>query len=342
MTSMPPKTVTPETDYLSSPDGYRIQKTLKKPVSFSGIGLHSGEQAKVKVLPAEPNHGLVFTRKDLKKSPRIFAHYDAVVSTLLATTLGLKESEEARVGTVEHILAALFGMGITNALIEVTGTEIPILDGSAVPFLDAFLDAGIDIQPFSTPTLKVLKPIKVYEHGAVCELLPRERLRLTTSVDFPHPAIGLQTFALELTPGAFRDEVCKARTFGFIRDLEKLKVRKLAQGASLENVLGFSDDAILNPEGMRFPDECVRHKLLDALGDLALCGMWIQGEMVSYRGGHSIHFALLKALKEQKTHWEILPAQSLGQSLGQKLGQSEGQKLPNSASIPVHTTFAVK
>ena len=301
----------PEYDHFSSPHTYRVQKTLKRSISFQGIGLHSGMKTSVRLNPADPNTGVVFERRDLKRIARIFSHYDAVVSTDLATSLGFRQWPEARVGTVEHLLAALFAMGVTNVLVEVSGPEIPILDGSASPYLEAILETGLVLQPFSNPTLKILKPIKIYEKGAICELLPRDRLRLTTSIDFPHPAIGLQTFALEVTPRAFQKEIGAARTFGFLRDVEHLKKNSLAQGASLENVLAFSEIGVANPEGTRFPDECVRHKLLDALGDLALCGCWIEGEMVSFRGGHSIHLALLKSLKNFRSHWEILPANPL-------------------------------
>ncbi len=295
-------------DFLASAAGYRVQKTLKASIPFKGVGLHTGVECKIRLLPAPENHGIQFAKVDLKPAPRIFAHYDAVVSTSMATSVGLVDRPEATIHTVEHLLSAVYAMGITNALIEVIGPEIPILDGSARPYLEAILETGVELQPFSTPTLRVLKPIKVYQNGAICELLPRKHLRLTTSVDFPHPAIGPQTFALELTPKAFIQEVGAARTFGFSKDFEKLKKMSLARGASLANVLGFSEDGVLNPEGTRFPDECVRHKLLDALGDLALCGCWLEAEMVSFRGGHSIHVALLKTLKAKRSQWELIPA----------------------------------
>jgi UDP-3-O-[3-hydroxymyristoyl] N-acetylglucosamine deacetylase len=303
-------------NFFTSPASYRIQKTLKEVVHFKGVGLHTGAQAKLTLIPAEPNHGIRFIRKDLKEPAQIFAHYDAVVATELATTLGYSDRPSVRIGTVEHILAALFAAGITNLLVEVTGPEIPILDGSSAIFLDAFFDAGIELQSYSTSVIRVIKPIKVYKNGAVCELLPRDRLRLTTSVDFPHPSIGLQTYALEMTPGSFRDEIGRARTFGFVRDLERLRSMQLAQGASVENVLAFTEDGILNEDGMRFADECVRHKILDAVGDLALCGSWIEGELVSYRGGHSIHLELLKSLKSFRSHWELSSPMPLGTGQG--------------------------
>jgi UDP-3-O-[3-hydroxymyristoyl] N-acetylglucosamine deacetylase len=298
-------------DFYASTHSYRVQKTLRQPLKFEGVGLHTGTRTRISLLPAPANHGIVFERTDLKSRARILAHYDSVVCTEMATTLGYRDRSEVRIGTVEHLLASLYAMGITNLLIETQGSEIPILDGSAAVFMEAMVETGVEIQPFSCPTLKVTKAIKIYQNGAVCELLPRDRLRLTTSIDFPHPSIGLQTFALELTPKAFKEQICEARTFGFLRDFEKLKKAHLAQGASLLNVLAFSEEGVLNPEGKRFPDEVVRHKLLDAIGDLALCGSWIEGEMVSFRGGHSIHLALLKALRENRSHWELYPAEPL-------------------------------
>ncbi len=281
-------------DILGSPSGYRIQKTLSERLEFSGVGLHTGKLCRVVIHPAPANHGLVFFRADLENSPPILAHYNAVVATAMATTLGVPSQPEYRISTVEHILAALFAMGISNARVDVHGPEIPILDGSATEFFEAFLDDGLELQPFTTPTLRVMKAIRVYQNGAVCELHPRDRLRLTTSVEFSHPLIGLQTFALELTPRAFQEQIASARTFGFTRDLEKHRSLQLAQGASLDNVLAFSETGVVNAEGTRFDDECVRHKLLDALGDLALCGSWIEAEMVSLRGGHGMHLNLLQ------------------------------------------------
>lgn len=300
-----------EQDFFQSTASYRVQKTLKAPLSFKGVGLHSGTLTKIRLNPAPANHGITLQRTDLKSRPHILAHFDSVISTELATSLGHMGDRENRISTVEHLLSAVYAFGLTNLHIEVLGPEVPILDGSALPFVEGILDTGIAWQPFSQPTLKILKPVKVYQNNTVCELLPRDRLRLTTTVDFSHPSIGAQTFAVELTPKAFTEDVSRARTFGFMTDLEKLKAAKLAQGATLENVLAFTHDGVLNPEGQRYTDEVVRHKLLDAIGDLALCGSWIQGEMVSFRGGHSIHLTLLKSLKDFPSHWVVLPAEPL-------------------------------
>lgn len=300
-------------DFFSSSAGYRVQKTIRKPCAFKGRGIHSGVVSKVEIIPSEANTGIVFLKIKDKQTFKIPARFDYVQSTFLATSLGLEGIPDSNISTVEHLLAALFAIGINNAVIEVQGPEIPIMDGSILPFIEGILESGISLQGYSSPILRIVKPIKVYENGAICELLPRKNLRLTTSIDFNHPKIGAQTFAMDLTPKAFADQIGGARTFGFLSDLDKLKSKNLALGASLENVLGFSEQDILNSSGMRFSDECVRHKWADALGDLALCGSWIEGELVSFRGGHAIHLALLKALKSHPSHWELSKAESLNQ-----------------------------
>lgn len=310
-----------ELNFSSSTEGYRVQKTISQPIIFEGVGLHSGIEATLKLYPAPTNHGIVFERIDLSPRIKIPAYFKSVIGTSMATSLGVATRPEYRISTVEHLMAALYALGITNLIAEINGPEIPILDGSATVFIKKILKAGIELQPFSHKILRILKPIKVYRDGTVCELLPRENLRLTTSVDFPHPAIGLQTFALDLTPETFKTDIAEARTFGFQADLEKLRSRNLAKGASLKNVLAFSSDGILNPEGSRFPDECVRHKLLDAIGDLALCGCWIEGELVSFRGGHSIHLTLLESLEKQPSHWKLVPAEPLRMGFKNKISE---------------------
>jgi UDP-3-O-[3-hydroxymyristoyl] N-acetylglucosamine deacetylase len=281
------------------------QQTLKRPCAFEGVGLHSGKRTWLRCEPAPANHGIVFCRGDLPGRPKIPACREAVVGTELATSLGSHQDPSVRVSTVEHLMAALFALRITNALIIVEGPEVPILDGSAKLFAESFLAAGLRQQDFTARRLRVQKSIKIFQHGAIAELLPRQRLRLTTTIDFPHPAIGLQTFAIDITPTTFLNAIAPARTFGFLKDVEALRAKRLAQGASLENVLAFSRDGVINPEGVRFVDECVRHKMLDALGDLSLFGAWIEGEMVSFRGGHHIHAALLGAVDASPDHWTM-------------------------------------
>lgn len=310
-----------ESQFFSTTEGYRVQKTISNPISFKGVGLHSGVEAQLDIIPAPVNHGIVFERVDLPYPCLIPATFDSVISTSLATTLGHKDNPSWKIATVEHLMAALYSLGVTNLKIKIDGPEIPILDGSATVFVNEILNTGLELQPYSHKILKILKPIKVYKEGTICELLPRDNLRLTTSVDFPHPSIGLQTFALDLTPKSFHDNVAEARTFGFQADLSKLRAKNLALGASIKNVLAFSEEGIINPEGARFQDECVRHKLLDAIGDLALCGCWIEGELVSFRGGHSIHLTLLQSLEKNKNHWTLLPATPLRTSFKGRLKQ---------------------
>lgn len=316
-------------DFLSSADSYRIQKTLQAPLSFKGIGLHTGAKTSIRCHPAPANCGIVFLKTDLKTPARIPAHFDAVISTQMATSLGYHDNKDVRIHTVEHLLSALFALGVTNALIEIDGSEIPILDGSAAPFIEGIRETGLVLQTYSAPTLRILKPVKVYQEGTICELLPRDRLRLTTSIDFPHPSIGPQTYALELTPKSFEEEVCRARTFGFFSDVERLRKNNLALGADLSNVLAFSKDGVVNKEGMRFADECVRHKLLDAIGDLALCGAWIEGELVSFRGGHHIHYKLLKSLSQFPNHWELVKAAPIVKTMPITAAMQQPQPLRN-------------
>ncbi len=294
---------------------YLIQNTLNDKLTFTGIGLHSGVASRIELLPAPPNHGIAFQRTDVADCIPIPARYPFVVKSENATTLALPSQPEFTVSTVEHLLAALYSCGIQNLLIQVNGPELPILDGSAKAYIEGFQEVGLSPQPFTNSILKVTKPIRIHQKGSICELLPRDRFRLTTSVDFPHPKIGLQTCALELSPQKFSESIASARTFGFLKDLEYLKSHHLALGASLENVLAFSDDDILNPSGARFEDECARHKLLDAIGDLSLCGSWLLAEMVSFRAGHAMHLALLKELFRHPNHFEFIPAESLSAPL---------------------------
>ncbi len=292
-------------------DFYLVQKTLRHPLFFEGISLHSGRNCRLELRPAPAHQGILFFRADIDATIPIPAHYDYVTSTNLATTLGHKDRPDLRIATVEHLMAALYGAGLTNLTVLVYGDEIPILDGSAQPFIVGIQESGFELQPFTAPVLKVKRPIKFYANGAICELLPRQDLRLTTSIDFPHPLIGQQTYAADIVPQTFFDEIAKARTFGFLRDVDALKRMNLALGASLENVLAFDEKEVLNPEGSRYLDECVRHKLLDALGDLALCGSFIQGEFVSFRGGHSVHLGLLQSLRSQPGSWELEKAEPM-------------------------------
>ncbi len=280
------------------------QKTISHGVEWAGIGLHSGRECRIRIEPAQPHSGIQFRRVDVDSAKEISAHISQVVDTENATTLGSLTDPELRIQTVEHVLAALYMSGVTNAHLLVWGPEVPILDGSAEPYFQGLVKAGIVTQQALRPVLRLVKPLHLAYHGMTCELLPRSQFRITSSVRFDHPLIGLQTFGLDITPQAFAAEIACARTFGFVEQAESLRRRGLARGASLENVLAYSANGIENPEGTRFFDECVRHKILDAIGDLALFGAWIEAELVTLRGGHAVHCELLRVLEESTDKWE--------------------------------------
>jgi len=225
-----------------------------------------------------------------------------VTATEFATVLG--DHSGPAVSTTEHVLAALYGLGVDNAVVEVDGPEVPIMDGSAEPFVAAIDHVGIETLPTPRRYIQVLKPVKVGKNGCYGELRPHLRgLRLETEIEFDHPLIGCQTLAVEVEPDVFRRDLARARTFGFMRDVAKLWSAGYALGASFENTVVAADNRILNAEGMRFPDECVRHKAVDAIGDLALAGAPLIGAYHSVRGGHKLNHAVVSALMADPSAW---------------------------------------
>jgi UDP-3-O-[3-hydroxymyristoyl] N-acetylglucosamine deacetylase len=272
------------------------QRTLKQRASLEGVGLHSGAKVRVTVAPAPADTGIVFERVDLTPRVEIPAIFERVVDTNLNTSLGVGE---VRIGTVEHLLAALVGCGIDNARIEVHGPEVPILDGSAAPFVQLVQDAGIHEQRATRRYLLVSRPVVVQDGDKSARLLPARNFSISYTIDFKHPLISDQRYRVDLTERAFQREIARARTFGFKRDVERLHKAGLARGGSLENAVVVDDFHILNPEGLRFPDEFVRHKILDAIGDLALLGMPVIGHFEAVKSGHALNYALVrKALTE--------------------------------------------
>jgi UDP-3-O-[3-hydroxymyristoyl] N-acetylglucosamine deacetylase len=272
------------------------QRTLKQRASLEGVGLHSGAKVRVTVAPAPADSGIVFERIDLAPRVEIPALAERVVDTTLNTSLGVGD---VRVGTVEHLLAALAGCGIDNVRIEVEGPEIPILDGSAAPFVQLVHDAGVHEQRATRRYLLVSKPVVVQDGDKSARLLPSRRFSVSYTIDFKHPLISDQRYRVELSERAFQREIARARTFGFKRDVERLHKAGLARGGSLENAVVVDDFNILNPEGLRYPDEFVRHKILDAIGDLALIGMPIIGHLEAVKSGHALNYQLVrKALSE--------------------------------------------
>lgn len=277
---------------------------------MSGIGVHSGLPATLTILPADPNTGIVFVRigRDGQPDREIRANVRAVTATEFATVLG--DANGPLCSTAEHVLAALCGLGVDNAIIELDGPEVPIMDGSSAPFVAAIEQAGLVTQNAPRRYLKVLKPVRVATDGAYGELRPYSQgFRIEVEIDFDHPLIGRQALALDLDPDTFRRELARARTFGFMRDVAKLWNAGYALGASFENTLVVTESRVLNPEGLRFADEFARHKALDAIGDLTLAGAPLLGAYRSVRGGHKLNHAVLSALMADPSAWTLVEAE---------------------------------
>jgi UDP-3-O-[3-hydroxymyristoyl] N-acetylglucosamine deacetylase len=283
------------------------ERTLKAPIGCVGIGLHSGTRISLMLRPAAPGHGIVFRRTDLSRD--IPARFDRVVDTRLATVLADERWASARVGTVEHLMAALAGTGIDNALIELDGPEVPALDGSAAPFVFLLDCAGTVEQPAPRRTIQIRRPVRVTDGGAFAELRPgAPGLDLAVSIDFAAAAIGRQALSLRLTPDSFRRDIARARTFTLMEEVEHLRAAGLAQGGSLDNAVVVDQARVLNPGGLRMPDEFARHKLLDVIGDLALAGAPIAGRFIAHRPSHALNNRLLRAVFSDAAAWRtVLP-----------------------------------
>ncbi|MCL2625275.1 MAG: UDP-3-O-acyl-N-acetylglucosamine deacetylase [Cystobacterineae bacterium] len=279
------------------------QLTLRRSVSCSGIGLHSGKPVRLVVSPAPVDSGIVFVREDLPSKPTIPARSEKVLDTSLATTLGQKGEG---VGTVEHLMAAFGGLGIDNARVEVDGPELPILDGSAAPFVALLKEAGVREQGAPKTYMVIKKAVTVRSGDKFASLAPASEFRVDCTIDFQHPLITDQTYGMKITPESFVNELARARTFCFLQDIEKLKHIGLAQGGSLENAVVIDKFSILNSEGLRFPDEFVRHKLLDALGDLALLGKPLLAHLTAYKTGHTLNQQLVKAVLADPNAFELV------------------------------------
>ena len=280
------------------------QTTLREPVAVAGVGVHSGWPVTATLYPAASDTGVVFVRcgANGEKDRQLAANFRSVTATEFATVLGDKSGPA--ISTTEHVLAALCGLGIDNAIVEVDGPEIPIMDGSALAFVEAIDRAGSVMTPAPRRYIKVLKPVRVNGNGCYGELRPHARgLHIETEIEFDHPLIGRQKFALDVEPHLFRRELARARTFGFMRDVTKLWNAGYALGASFENTVVIAEDRVLNTDGVRFPDEFVRHKAVDAIGDLALAGAPLIGAYRSVRGGHKLNHAVVTALMADPSAW---------------------------------------
>lgn len=283
----------------------RLQRTIKKEVTFQGIGLHTGKYATVKLKPASRDTGIVFCRVD--RSAIIRANVTSVVDTAFATTVGyVNGSDIVKIKTVEHLLAAASGLGIDNLIVEVDGPEIPVLDGSSTRIVGIILDAGIAKQGKKMSFIKITRPI-VYEdvHSRIVAL-PYNGRRMSYHINFGHHILGQQEITLDINEESFIEEIAPARTFGFLNDVEKLRANGLAKGGSLDNAVIVGDNGVLNNSGLRFENEFVRHKVLDAIGDLSLLGFPIYGHIMLQKAGHTANINFLKKIMLSVDSYEMV------------------------------------
>ena len=284
------------------------QRTLKAAIDCVGVGLHSGAKARLTLAPAPEESGIVFRRTDLPGAPSIPARFDYVVESPLCTVLEAPGAPALRVGTVEHVMAALAGAGVDNAIVSLDGPEAPILDGSAASFLFLIECAGIELQDSPGSAIEVLRPVRVQHGAAFAELRPHhdraeDGLDMAMSIDFPAPAIGRQALSLRLSAESFRTELARARTFTLAGEVARLQAAGLGRGGSLDNAVVVDDARVLNPGGLRMPGEFVRHKMLDAVGDLALAGGRLRGRFAGHCSGHAMNNRLLRALFADSANW---------------------------------------
>lgn len=282
------------------------QRTLKSAIQETGIGLHKGQKVTMTLRPAPANTGIVFRRTDLDPVVDIPARANLVTDTQLCTCL--TNEDQVAIHTVEHLVSALFGLGIDNIIVEIDASELPILDGSAAPFIYLLQSAGIEELNAPKRFLKITQPVRVSDGDKWAELQPFNGFAIDFTIDFDHPAIRRtrQSISLDLSHQSYVDMVSRARTFGFMRDLETLNRMQLALGGSMSNAVALDEFRVLNPEGLRFDDEFLRHKVLDAVGDLYLSGLPIIGKLVAYKSGHGLNNKLLNTLLNTESAFELV------------------------------------
>ena len=280
----------------------RFETTIQRPVEARGIGLHSGVPVSIRVLPAPVSTGLVFVRTDLDNFP-ISASWRHVARVSYATSL---MRQGVLISTTEHLLSVFYSCGIDNAYIEINNLEVPILDGSGLPFLELIKEAGVRHYRRKRRYLRIRRPITVEDRSKRISILPDDSFRLTCEICYDHPLVGRQSLEMEVTPDRYADEIAPARTFGFLYELDQMRNMGLIRGASLDNAVCFDRDTVMNPDGMRFPDECCRHKALDLIGDLALIGKPLLGHVIAERAGHAMHAQLVSRLMSDPSLYEII------------------------------------
>jgi len=293
----------------------RFETTLQRPVEAAGIGLHSGVAVKIRILPAPPSTGIVFVRTDLEGF-QVPASWRHLARVSYATSL---MRQGVLISTTEHLLSVFYSMGVDNAYVEIDNLEVPILDGSGLPFARLLEGVGLKTYRRVRRYLRIRRPVSVEDRGKRISILPAEDFRLSCEVYFNHPLVGHQMLEMEVTPSRYASDIAPARTFGFANELDQMRDMGLIRGASLENAVCFNGTGVLNPEGLRFSDECCRHKALDLIGDLALIGRPLLGHVVAERAGHAMHTALVSRIMSDPSLYEILSFDQLASRVTQAL-----------------------
>jgi UDP-3-O-[3-hydroxymyristoyl] N-acetylglucosamine deacetylase len=292
----------------------RFETTIQRPVAASGVGLHSGVAVRICIKPAKAGTGIVFIRTDLDNFP-IPASWRHVARVSYATSL---MRQGVLISTTEHLLSVFYSMGVDNAMVEIDNLEVPILDGSGQPFVRLILQAGIRELRAKRKYLSIRRPICVEDRGKRISIIPADSFRLTCDTDYPAP-VGRQSLELEVTPERYASEIAFARTFGWENDLDQMRNMGLIRGASLDNAVCFTRNGVMNPDGLRAPDECCRHKALDLIGDLALLGRPLLGHVIAERAGHAMHAALVARIMSDASLYEIVPFDQLATRVAQAL-----------------------
>ncbi len=305
-----------------------FQKTIGEDGHIEGAALHSGHIVNLVVKGAPEDTGIVFRRIDLSPPVTIEATIDNIAQSHLATVL---EKDGAIVGTIEHLMAAFFSLGISNAIVEIDSSEAPIMDGSALPFISLLKKAGIVTQRKSREFIKIMKPVAALHGDAEIVVIPAQNFEITYSIDFGHHLAANQSYQTAFSPELFEREITPARTFGFLKDVDMLKANGLAKGGSLDNSVVLGNLGILNDEGLRFPDEFCRHKILDLVGDLALLEKPIIGHVIAHKSGHGLHHRLMRGILDSPDHWCSVEVQNLP-------GKSQASEDPPSYEVLSHVS----
>ncbi len=292
---------------------YLRQRTVKAPVSCTGLGIHSGKKVLLTIKPAPVNHGIKFRRTDIPDHPVISSHFNNVIDTSLATVIG---ADGLIVSTIEHLMASFSGLSIDNALVDINSHEVPIMDGSAGPFTSMISESGIVEQNGSRCYFIVKSPIGISENDKSVYIYPSDTFRITYSIEFNHPKVREQSYTLDVTDITFARDISRARTFGFLHEIEYLKRYGFARGGSLDNVVVLGSKDIVNRDGLRYQDEFVRHKILDSIGDFSLLGMPVLGHIVIQKSGHEFNHRFLKEFFARKECWDTFLTDDISEKPG--------------------------